>query len=273
MTELTGSRPGPGSGALDPHVTLGTALQVHGVDGDEHTAHVGEVSAEPEPTHGGAILHLPSPKAFVRHAMPNLIEGTIGPAVVFYVVLLTAGFRGAIIAALCWSYLAFARRILRRERVSGLLLLGITLISLRTAVSFITGSSFIYFAQPTLGTALVAILFLASVVWRRPLAERLAHDFCPLDPDVMSRPFLRTFFLRISLLWFAVLTVNAGFVMWLLVESSLKAFVVERMIVSTFLTVTGILLSTLWFMRVMRRAGIDIRWSGALRPLHVKATD
>jgi hypothetical protein len=214
----------------------------------------------------GSILHLPAPKVFVRHALPNLIEGTIGPAVVFYVVLLAAGFRGAIIAALCWSYLAFARRILRKERVPGLLLLGVTLISLRTAVSFITGSSFLYFAQPTLGTALVAVLFLLSAISGRPLAERLAHDFCPLDPKVMSSPFIRKFFLRISLMWCAVLTVNAGFVMWLLVETSLRAFVLERMLVSTVLTVGGIALSTLWFLRVMRGEGIAVRWTHALHP-------
>jgi intracellular septation protein A len=216
-------------------------------------------------------FHLPHPRAFVRHALPSLIESTIGPAVLFYVVLVTAGFRGAIIAALAWSYLAFARRLARRERVPGLLLLSIVLISLRTAVSFATGSSFIYFAQPTLGTALVAVLFLLSVISRRPLAERLANDFCPLDPDMMSRPFLRRFFLRLSLLWFAVLAVNAGFVMWLLVEVSLRSFVIERMLVSTLLTCGGIVLSTVWFLRVMRGAGIAVRWNRALHPISSKA--
>jgi hypothetical protein len=216
-------------------------------------------------------FHLPHPRAFVRHALPSIIESTIGPAVLFYVVLVTAGFRGAIIAALVWSYLAFARRLARRERVPGLLLLSILLISLRTAVSFVTGSSFIYFAQPTLGTALVAVLFLVSVISRRPLAERLANDFCPLDPDMMSRPFLRRFFLRLSLLWFAVLAVNAGFVMWLLVEVSLRSFVIERMLFSTLLTCAGIVFSTLWFLRVMRGAGIAVRWNRALHPISSKA--
>lgn len=210
------------------------------------------------------ILHLPTPRAFVRHALPALIESTIGPGVVFYVVLLISGFRGAIVAAVGWSYLALGRRVVRRQPIPGLLMLGIVLISLRTVISFVTGSSFVYFAQPTLGTFLVSVLFLGSVLLRRPLAEKLAHDFCPLDPDVMSRPFLRKFFLRISLLWCAVLAVNAGFVMWLLLESSLRAFVVERTVVSIVLTGGGIALSTLWFLRVMRRAGIAVRWSGTV---------
>jgi len=220
--------------------------------------------AEGRKTSHASILHLPSPKAFVRHALPPLIESTIGPAVVFYVVLLTSGFRGAIIGALGWSYLALARRVIRRQPIPGLLLLGIALISLRTIVSFVTGSAFVYFAQPTLGTFLVSVLFLGSVVLRRPLAEKLAKDFCPLDPEMMARPILRKFFLRISLLWCAVLAVNAGFVMWLLLESSLRAFVVERTVVGIVLTTGGVALSVLWFLRVMRGAGIAVRWSGAV---------
>ncbi len=82
----------------------------------------------------------------------------------------------------------------------------------------------------------VAALFLVSVVARRPLAERLAHDFCPLDPDVLVRPFVRRFFLRVSLLWGAVLATQAGFVLWLLLVSSLRAFVVERQLVNSVLT-------------------------------------
>lgn len=213
---------------------------------------------------GVSVLELPPPSAFVRHALPALVESTIGPAVVFYIVLLASGFRGAIIAALVWTYLALIRRVVRRQPVPGVLTLGVVLISLRTTISFVTGSSFVYFAQPTMGTFLVAVIFLASVVVGRPLAEKLAADFCPLDPDMMARPFLRKFFLRISLLWCAVLAVNAGFVMWLLLESSLRAFVVERTVVSVALTGGGIALSVWCFMRAMRRAGISVRWSGAL---------
>ncbi|MHB8682594.1 MAG: VC0807 family protein [Acidimicrobiales bacterium] len=200
----------------------------------------------------------------LRHALPSLIEGTIGPGALFYLVLVTAGFHGALIAALGWSYLAAARRIVRRERLPGLLLLGIVLVSLRTAVSFATGSAFVYFIQPTAGTFLVAVIFLVTAVLGRPLVERLAHDFCPLDPELTSRPFLRRFFVRVSLLWCIVLTTNAGFVLWLLLRSSLQAFVLERTVVSTVLTAGGIALSVIWFVRAMKEHGIAVRFSSAL---------
>ena len=216
---------------------------------------------------GNSTLHLPSPRAFVRHALPSLIESTIGPAALFYIVLLAAGFHGAVIAALVWSYLAAGRRLYRRERLPGLLLLGIVLVSLRTFSAFATGSAFIYFIQPTAGTFLVGIIFLVTAVAGRPLVERLAHDFCPLDPELMKRAFLRKFFLRISWLWAVVLTTNAVFVLMLLLRTSLQAFVVERTVVSTVLTAGGIVLSVMWFVRAMRQHGIVVRFGGALQHL------
>jgi hypothetical protein len=225
------------------------------------TAH-GPESAEAHPHLGMHTLHLPSPRQFARHALPSIFESTIAPGVLFYVVLVLAGFKGALIAALAWSYLAAGRRVARRERLPGLLLLGIVLLTARTVISFATGSAFLYFVQPTAGTAAVAVIFAVSAVAGRPLLERLAHDFCPLDPELLARPFVRQFFLRLSVLWSVVLLTNAGFVLWLLFETSIRAFVVERAVVSYTLTAGGIALSTLWFMRIMRGEGIAVRFSG-----------
>lgn len=216
---------------------------------------------------GGHTLHLPSPRAFVRHALPSLIESTIGPAALFYLVLVTAGFRGAVLAALGWSYLAAARRLARREKVPGMLLLGLVLVSLRAFTAFASGSAFLYFIQPTAGTFLVGVIFLVTAVAGKPLVERLAHDFCPLDPELMKRAFLRQFFLRVSWLWAVVLTTNAVFVLMLLLKTSLQAFVIERTVVSTVLTAGGIVLSVLWFVRAMRQHGIVVRFNSALHQM------
>jgi ABC-type sugar transport system permease subunit len=156
------------------------------------------------------------------------------------------------------------RRILRKERVSGMLLLSLVLVSMRTFVAFATGSAFVYFIQPTMGTFLVAVVFLATAVAGRPLVERLAHDFCPIDPDLLKRDFLRRFFLRVSWLWAVVLTTQAGFVLLLLLRTSIRAFVIERTVVSSVLVAGGVVLSVLWFVRAMRQHGIAVRFSSAL---------
>ena len=204
---------------------------------------------------------MPSPRKALRHAVPVVLEAVVGPLVMFYVLLLLAGFRGALIAALTWSYLALGRRVFRGERVSMLLLLGTILITVRTVIAFVTGSAFVYFAQPTAGTVVIAVALLVSACVGRPFTQRFAHDFCPMDPEIMRRPLVRRFFIRISVLWATVLMLNAGLVFWLLVSSSLRSFVLERSVVTYGLTAIAIFVSITGFMAMMRHDGITVRWA------------
>jgi hypothetical protein len=208
----------------------------------------------------GGILKMPAPRAALRHAVPVVLEAIVAPLALFYLVLTLWGFRGALIAALGWSFLALARRLHRGERISMLLLLGTLLLTLRTTVSFITGSSFLYFAQPMAGTIVIAFVLFGSAVLGRPFTQRFAGDFCPMDPELLARPLVRRFFVRISVLWATVLLVNAGFVLWLLVTSSLHAFVLERAAVTYSLTACAIYLSVRQFVVMMRGDGITVQW-------------
>jgi hypothetical protein len=217
-------------------------------------------------------LELPSPRATLRHAFPMVLEALLIPVVLFYVVLVTAGFRGALIAALAWSYIALTRRVKRGEHVSTMLLLGTILLTVRTAVSFVTGSAFLYFAQPLAMAVLISFILVGSAMLGRPLTQRFAHDFCPMGPELLARAHVRTFFLRISLLWASVLMINSGIVLWLLVSSSLPTFVLERTAVTWSLTAMAIFLSITRFMATMRRNGITIRWGRNLPLIPATAT-
>ena len=208
----------------------------------------------------GGILKMPAPAAALRHAVPVVLEAIIAPLALFYLVLTLWGFRGALIAALGWSFLALARRLHRGERISMLLLLGTLLLTLRTTVSFITGSAFLYFAQPMAGTIVIAFVLFGSALLGRPFTQRFAGDFCPMDPELLARPLVQRFFVRISVLWATVLLVNAGFVLWLLVTSSLHAFVLERAAVTYTLTACAIYLSIRQFVVMMRGDGITVQW-------------
>ena len=219
------------------------------------------------------VLHMPSPRAIATHALPAIAEGVVGPFVLFYLVLATFGFRGALIAALTWSYLAAARRWVRREKIPATLLLGMVLLTARTVIAYVTGSAFLYFVQPTATTFLIGAVFLVTAVARRPLVERLARDFCPIDADTLGQPLLQRFFLRLSLLWALVLFANAGTVLYLLLESSIRGFVVERTLISSGLNLMGIVVSVVWFKRAMRGAGIDVRWSGVPVPATSRSSD
>ncbi len=211
-----------------------------------------------------AELELPHPRAIARHAIPHIIEGTLIPLGIFYVTMWAAGVWGAALSAMVWGYGAVLRRLYRRERVPGILLIGAMLVTARTLIALQTGSVFLYFLQPTLGTVLVAGLFLLSVPVGKPLAERLARDFCPLPEALLARPFMRTFFIRISLLWAAVFLTNAAASFYLLLHQSVGTYVITKQALSSGLWIAAIATSVWYFVRLMRRHGIKPRFTGAL---------
>lgn len=209
---------------------------------------------------GAERLDLPSPRATLWRALPLVLEAMIAPLALFYLVLVTAGFRGALIAALAWSYLALGRRLVRGERISTLLMLGTFLLTARTVVSLVTGSAFFYFAQPMLTAVVISFMLVGSAIVGRPFTQRFAHDFCPIDPELLARPRVRRFFIRISLLWATVLMLNSGIVLWLLLSASLRTFVLERTAVTWGLTAVAIFFSITRFIAAMRGDGIIVEW-------------
>ena len=214
------------------------------------------------------VFRLPSPLASARHALPAFVESTVVPMGLFYICLVTVGMRGALLAALGWSYTALLRRLVTRQVVPGVLLVGCVVLTLRTAIAFVTGSAFLYFMQPVAATAAVGVAFLVSWFTRRPLIDRMARDFCPLEPEMLTHPVTRQVFRQLSLLWAGVMLVNAGVVTWLFLSTSLARFVVERTALSWSLTLAAIAISTWHFTRSMRRRGIRLRWD--LKPVPVE---
>lgn len=214
-------------------------------------------------SHGGFALAFPAPRHIVTHAVPIVIEGMLGPLAVFYLALTALSFRAALIGTLIWSYGAAIRRVSRHERVSTLLILGIVLLTIRTIIAYITKSSIFYFAQPLAGTVMIAFLLIATALLRRPFTQRFAHDFCPLSPELLSHPRIHQFFVRVSYLWAATLLVNSGVVLWLLLNSSLRSFIIERSVITWGTTTLAVTLSILGFIRTLRNDGVHVTWGAA----------
>jgi hypothetical protein len=203
-----------------------------------------------------ALFEIPRLRTLARHALPHVLEGTVAPLALFLLTLRFVGVWGAVLIGLGWTYAAIGRRLLTGRRVPGILVLGAVTLTARTAIAMASGSVVVYFLQPTLGTALVAAAFLLSVPLGRPLAGRLARDFCPIPSEVLSHAPVRRFFLQITLLWAFTQLANATVTLWLLFSQSLATFLVAKTLVSWGLTGSAIAVSTIWFHRSMRHHGI-----------------
>jgi len=209
---------------------------------------------------------LPPLSSLARGAVPRVLEGAIVPAAVFLVLLHFAGVAWAIGGGFAWSGSVVLARTIRGRPVPTLVLVGLGALAVRTALALAAHSTFVYFLQPTIGTAAVGVLFLASAFAGRPLLLRFARDFCPIPDDVMSHGPLRRFFLGSSVLWGCVQLANAAVTLWLLLSHSIGSFVVLRTGFATALTIATVGATIVWFRWTLRPAGDPVVAPAASSP-------
>jgi hypothetical protein len=203
------------------------------------------------------VFELPRLTTVLLHALPKFVEGVIAPVAVFYAALLLLGLKGALIAAVVWVYAGIAYRLIRRRPIPGTLLLAALGVTVRAGLAAATGSVVLYFLQPTLGTLMVSIAFLASVPLRKPLALKLATDMVPMPEAFLAHSRVRRFFLRITLLWSVVLLCNAVVSLWLLLSQSIGFYLWFRTGLVTALGAAAVAASVWGFRRLLRHVNSE----------------
>jgi hypothetical protein len=170
----------------------------------------------------------PRLRAIVARTAASLAVACVVPAALFSVVLVASGVYVAVVAALAWACGAMCWRWATRRPVSGLLVLTLAIMAVRSGFTLATGNTFVYFIQPVFADATVAVLFLASLLTARPLVARLAPDFYPMDTDLAARPRIRRLFWRLTLMWGVVILAKGAVTLWLLESRSTVDFVVTK---------------------------------------------
>lgn len=205
-------------------------------------------------------ITIPAFGPIVRHALPNLIECNLVPVGMFILLLNMIGTTAAIIGALGWTLIAVVRRRLAHKVIPGLLVLTSITLTVRSLIALATGSLFVYFIQPTAGTALVGLAFFFSVPMGQPLAERLAHDLCPFDEQTRAHPALRLFLARVSVLWAVASMINFAITLWLLLTQTATTFLLAKALLGPAITVIFALIAVVWFRRFMANRNTQVIW-------------
>jgi uncharacterized membrane protein len=176
----------------------------------------------------------------MRRVGVSLLIACVIPGALFYTCFNLAGVWTAILAALGWSYGALAFRALTGRRTSGLLVLTATVMTGRTVIALLTGSTFLYFLQPVISDGVVGTTFLLSLATARPVVARLAGDFYPMDHELSMRPRVRRLFRHLTMLWALLCLAKATMTLWLLQTTSLGTFVtIKSMAVPTINTLAA----------------------------------
>jgi intracellular septation protein A len=209
--------------------------------------------ATPSRSTGHEVVVVPEIRIrqLVRRGGASVVEGSLMPYLLLAGALQLAGFRTAVVAALAATLAVAAYRWRARGRVSGILVLSLLTLAVRTGFAVVTGDANVYFLQPVVATVLVAGAFAATACLGRPLAWRLAGDFVVLPEQALEHPHVGAFFRRLSFLWAAVHMTKALLTVWLLWTVPLDQFVLLKGLLSLVLMGGAIGGSVVWFRRAV----------------------
>ena len=198
----------------------------------------------------------PHLRAIILRVVISLATAIVVPAALFAAVVVAVNVAAAMIVALAWMVGATAWRWATKRPVSGLLLLTLGMLTLKTCVALVTGNAYIYFVQPVFVDATVAVVFLASLWSATPIVARLAPDFYPIDAALAARPAVRGLFRRLTLRWGLVILVKGGITLWLLETLSTVHFVVVKGSAIITLTLLAAAATVVWAVIVGRTEGL-----------------
>lgn len=199
---------------------------------------------------------MPEVRDIVARVAVRIAIAVVAPSVLFATTLVVLNLPAAMLTALAWLIGAMSWRHATGRGVSGLLVLTLSISTVKTSITLATGNSFIYFAQPVVVDVVVAAVFLGSLAHGRPLVARIAPDFCPLDVELAARPQVQRLFRSLTLMWGLVILVKGAVTLWLLTTLSTVDFVLVKSWAILTLTVTASAATVMWCVVVGRREGL-----------------
>lgn len=192
----------------------------------------------------------------MKRGGPRLLEASFIPTALFWTALTFGSIGVAYAVAICWTYGCLGRRLLQGTQVTGVLVLASVGITIRTALAVGSGSTFVYFAQPIIGTLITAGVFLISIALGRPLIAKLAHDFWPITPEQAEIPRVRRLMIGLTVLWAGVNLATASVTLVLLLSLDLTTFLAAKQVTGLAITVTAIAITITWAHRTASAEGI-----------------
>jgi hypothetical protein len=191
--------------------------------------------------------------AVARRGLPGIIEASLVPSAIFLIVTGSLGTTWAMVTVLLWGFATIVRRLVRGKEVPSVLALAMFGLTVKTLVGVVSGSTFAYFLQPVATTVAIGAVFFGSVLVGRPVIARIAHDFCPISPEVAARPSVMRLFMGLTVLWATVQLVNAGATFGMLVSLPTTLFVVLKPAASLLITATAVTITVWWALRTAHR--------------------
>ena len=204
-------------------------------------------------------LELPRPWRLALTAGWNLAEALGLPVAGYLAGEHLGGRNTGMIAAAAVIWLAAIGRKVVTGTVPGLLTISALVLSLQTAVVIVTGSVLFFLLQFPLANLGLCVLFARTAPTRQPLVAKLAAEVVALRHP-SHHPGLHRFFQGATWLWAGIFALSTIGMSVLMTVEKPKIFLVSTTVFTVGGVAVGTALSALWFVRVMRRHGLQLRF-------------
>ena len=206
-------------------------------------------------------LELPRPWRLMLTAGWNLAESLGFPVAGYFVGAGLGGRDAGMLAATGVVWLTVIGRKVVTRSVPSLLTISALVLTLQTAVVIVTGSVLFFLLQFPLANLGLCVLFARTAPTRKPLVAQLAAEVVALRQPSAHHPGLHRFFQGATWLWAGIFFASTVGLAVLMAFETVKVFLLLTTAVTIGGVVAGTCLSAFWFVRVLRRFGLRVRFA------------
>jgi len=208
-------------------------------------------------------LEIPRPLWLILIAGWNLSESVGLPVAAYVVAAWLDGRNAGLVAGLVAIWLTVAIRKVGTGSVPSLLTISAVVLTLQTAVVLATGQLWLFLLQLPLANFCMCVLFARTANGPNPLVAKLAAEVVALRQPASHHPGLDRFFQGATWLWAGIFLLLTASLAVLMITEPTAIFLMLCTVATAALVVAGTGASILWFLSVLRRLGLRLRFASA----------
>src|SRR5450432_3839618 len=205
-------------------------------------------------------LEVPRPLRLILTAGWDLTESIGLPVAAYVAAAWPDGRNAGLVAGLAAIWLTAVIRKVVTGSVPSLLTISAVVLTVQTAVVLATGELWLFLLQFPLANFCMCVLFARTARGPNPLVARLAAEVVALRQPATHHPGLHRFFQGATWLWAGIfLLLTAGLAVLMFTEPA-GVFLMLSTVVTIALVSAGTGASVLWFLSVLRKLGLRLRF-------------
>jgi hypothetical protein len=206
-------------------------------------------------------LEVPRPLRLLLTAGWSLTESAGLPVAAYALAAWIDGRDAGLVAGLVAIWLTAVIRKVATGSVPSLLTISALALTVQAAVVLATGELWLFLLQFPLANLAMCVLFARTASGPDPLVARLAAEVVALRQPAARHPGLHRFFQGATWLWAGIfLLLTAGLAVLMVTEPA-GVFLTLSTVATIVLVAAGTGASTLWFLAVLRRLGLRLRFA------------